>query len=87
MTNQVEYSIDARKLAGVVNELNQVAAGKGFTRLELILGLAEYAGRCIVDSAETPIQAQQIAQVAFSHLSQTITAGMAANKSSIARLG
>lgn len=82
----MELNVDQQKVAGVVKELNQVIGGKGFNRLELILGLAEMTGRVVVDTAETPIQARELAGVAFGHLSQTITVGLGNQKSLIERI-
>lgn len=76
----MDLNVDQYKVAGIVKEVNQMLAGKGFNRIELILGLAELTGRVIVDAAETHIQAKELSAIAFGHLSQTITVGLAQQK-------
>lgn len=84
----IELNVDPYKVAGVVKEVSQILASKGFSRLDLIIGLAEVTGRVIVDASETQIQAKELSAVAFGHLSQTITVGLAQTQgqSRIARL-
>ncbi len=46
----MNVQLEQRKIAGVVIEVSQILADKGFNRGEIIIGLSELIGRLIVDS-------------------------------------
>ncbi len=52
----MNVQLEQRKIAGVVIEVSQILADKGFNRGEIIIGLSELIGRLIVDSVEDTIQ-------------------------------
>lgn len=83
----MSYQIDQRKVAGVVVEANLALSNKDFNHGEIILGLAELAGRVIVEAADTNIQAKELVKVVMAHLDRTITIGAhAAGKSIIEKV-
>lgn len=75
--------IDQRKVGGVVIEASRILADKGFNRGEIILGLSELIGRVIVDTAQTDIQASELAKIAVDHMTRTIDIGIKATESKI----
>lgn len=75
--------IDQRKVAGVVIEASRILADKGFNRGEIILGLSELIGRVIVDTAQTDIQASELAKISADHMTRTIDIGIKATQSKI----
>ena len=79
----MSYKIDQRKVAGVVIEANSALTGKDFNHGEVIIGLAELIGRVIVESADTGIQAKELAQVAANHIGLTIKVGAEATEKRI----
>lgn len=81
--NRMEITIIPARVAQAVAEVNRLIAGKGFNSIELIFALSEMTGRMVVSAAEGPIQAKELAGVAFAHLSKTITIGMGAQKDSV----
>jgi hypothetical protein len=75
--------IDQRKVGGVAIEAGRILADKGFNRGEIILGLSELIGRVIVDTAQTDIQASELAKIAVDHMTRTIDIGIKATESKI----
>lgn len=76
-------NIDERKVAGVVKAGLTLVSDKGFSRAEIIIGIAELLGRIIVDSAETSIQAEELAKIAHNHTDISIGIGLRATNKSI----
>jgi len=62
----MNVQLEQRKIAGVVIEVSQILADKGFNRGEIIIGLSELIGRLIVDSVEDTIQAEELTKIASS---------------------
>lgn len=79
----MEITISSSRVAQAVSEVNRMIGGSGFNNIELLFALSEMAGRMVVSAAEGPIQAKELAGVAFAHLSKTITIGMNAQKESV----
>lgn len=71
----MSYDINPRRVSGVINECQFALTNKNFNHGEVIIGLAELIGRCIVQSAETPIQGGDAARVVIEHLNRTLHAG------------
>lgn len=71
----MSYDINPRRVSGVINECQFALTNKNFNHGEVIIGLAELIGRCIVQSAETPIKGADAAQVVIEHLNRTLHAG------------
>lgn len=76
-------NIDARKVAGVVKAGLVIVGDKGFSRAEIIIGLAELLGRLIVESSETSLQAEELAKIAHNHTDISIGIGLRATNKSI----
>jgi hypothetical protein len=77
------YSIEPRKVAGVVIEANQALQGKNFNHGEVVVGLTELLGRIIVDAAKTNVQMQELVKVVHSQLAKTIEIGSRATDKNI----
>jgi hypothetical protein len=77
------YSIEPRKVAGVIIETNQALEGKGFNHGEVVVGLSELLGRIIVDAAQNNIQMQELVKVVNSHIAKTIEIGSHARDKNI----
>jgi hypothetical protein len=69
------YQIDARRVAGVLQETNNALQGKDFNHGEVVLGLAEMIGRIIVSVAKNKIQADEMQEIAVKHMQNTIAIG------------
>jgi uncharacterized Fe-S cluster-containing MiaB family protein len=76
-------NIDSRKVAGVVKAGLTLVADKGFSRVEIIVGLAELLGRIIVESSESSIQAEELAKIAHNHTDISIGVGLRATNKTI----
>lgn len=79
----MKYTIEPRKVAGVVVECNNVIKNMGFNHGEVVLGLAELIGRIIVDVSPTNLQADQLYGIAQDHMRDTIKAGLSANRNTV----
>jgi hypothetical protein len=79
----MSYSIEPRKVAGVVTEANKALINRGFNHGEILVGLAELIGRVIVDVAQHAIQAEEMEKVVIDQLHNTIVVGSAAKGKSL----
>ncbi len=79
----MNVQLEQRKIAGVVIEVSQILADKGFNRGEIIIGLSELIGRLIVDSVEDTIQAEELTKIVGEHISKTIEIGIQATQKRI----
>jgi hypothetical protein len=79
----MDVQITPARVTQTVKELNQMLGNKGLNYVEVIVALTEMAGRAVVMAAENSVQAKELAGIAFSHLSKTITIGMQAQKESV----
>jgi hypothetical protein len=81
------YPIEERKVKGVIYETNMALAGKGFSDVEVMIGLSELIGRSIVKISPTHIQMDELKQAVLQHLERTVRIGAhAENKGPLDRV-
>lgn len=71
----MQVQIDARKVAGVVKETNDMLLQHPFNPAEVIIGLSELIGRIIVQYGTTSIQMDELKDVVLNHLNRTTSIG------------
>lgn len=79
----MSYSIEPRKVAGVVIECNNQISALRANHGEVLMGLAELIGRVIVDAAKTHIEADAMYQVVQKRVLETIEVGSQARAKSL----
>lgn len=71
----MKIEIDARKVAGVVKETNDMLLQQPFNPAEILIGLSELIGRIIVQYGTTSIQIDELKEVVVNHLNRTTSIG------------
>lgn len=69
------FRVEKRKLEGVQDIAARALLDKGFSSLEIMLGLSEFVGRIAVMEGATPIQMMELLEVASSHMLATTQTG------------
>lgn len=64
--------IDQRKVIECVKNLNHAAGGGAYNFAEVLIALAELAGKTIVVHAKHKIQAEELQKIVNDHISKTI---------------
>lgn len=83
----MEIKIDPRKVAGASAELLRITADKGFTNVEILVAMAEAAGRLTVSSSNGDVMvARQIAEFLSQHIRTTINIGCGITKTGESRI-
>lgn len=74
----MQFDINEGNVQWVVRRLNEAMGNGQFTSAEVILGVAEFAGRIVVAMADTPVQGMQALQVLAGHMQECAKAGYSA---------
>jgi hypothetical protein len=69
------YHIEQRKLEGVQDIAARALLDKGFSSLDIILGLGEFIGRIAVMEGATPIQMMELLEAVTTHMVATTQIG------------
>ncbi len=69
-------NIDARKVEAVVRNCGNALKDQPYHVVEVMVGLGELMGRTIAAQDMNPIAMKEIAQLAVSHIENTIVAGV-----------
>lgn len=72
------HSIDEGNIVWIVKKLNDAIGNGAFSTAEVIVGIAEFAGRIIPTIAETPVQGIQCINLMGNHILNTAKAGYSA---------
>lgn len=70
-----QYNVNPDNVARIAIQTMQDLSAM-FDKVECVLGLSEALARIIVDACDTPIQMQQLTEVANEHLKRVIEAGV-----------
>lgn len=73
-----QFDINDGNVTWIVKRLNDAMGNGQFSAAEVMLGVAEFAGRIVVAMADTPVQGFQCAQIMTNHIGETVKAGYAA---------
>lgn len=74
----MHHDINEGNVKWVVQRLNDAMGNGQFSTGEVILGVAEFAGRMVVALADTPVQGMQALQILMGHMQECTKAGYAA---------
>jgi hypothetical protein len=74
----MEHTINRDAVDRILHGFIQVSAQGQYSLAEVAIAAAEFAGRMIVSSCDTPISGINMAQVYEEHLKRTLTAGYSA---------
>jgi hypothetical protein len=71
----MQHDINEGNVTWIVKKLNDAMGNGAFTTAEVIVGIAEFAGRIIPTIAETPVQGIQCVNLMGNHILNTAKAG------------
>ena len=71
----MRHDVNPGNVTWVVKRLNEAMGNGQFSSAEVILGVAEFAGRIIVAMADTPVQGMQALNLLAGHMQETAKAG------------
>ena len=74
----MQHNVNQGNVTWVVKRLNDAMGNGQFSSAEVILGVAEFAGRMIVAMADTPVQGMQALQLLAGHMQECAKAGYTA---------
>jgi len=69
------FHLEKRKLEGVQDITARALLNQGFSSVEILMGLSEFIGRLAVMEGATPIQMQELVEVAADHILLTAQIG------------
>lgn len=74
-TNMATFYVDKHKLEGVADIAARSLNDKGFSSLEVMLGLSQFIGQLAVMEGSTPIQMQELLEVSSQRMVATAQTG------------
>ena len=74
----MNHHVNPGNVTWIVKRLNDAMGNGQFTSAEVMLGVAEFAGRIITAMSDTPVQGMQCHHILTSHIGETVKAGFAA---------
>ena len=80
-----QHDINEGNVKWIVKKLNDAMGNGAFTTAEVILGIAEFAGRIIPTIADTPVQGIQCVNLMGNHILNTAKAGYTAKGYNMSR--
>jgi hypothetical protein len=69
------FHIEKRKIEGVQDITARALLNQGFSSVEILMGLSEFIGRLAVMEGSTPIQMQELIELAADHMLTTTQIG------------
>lgn len=83
----IEHTVNPQAIEQIVHQMRAMTGQGQYPLSDVLLGVAEYLGRVIVDVSDTPISGVQLAQVMEEHIKRTLMAGFSTKGFNMGSLG